>query len=91
MSGSVPVGCIGLFLPGPGEAVVGHIAVAPTHRLRGIGRSLVDDAVRRFRLVSVTAETDATAVLFYRRCGFETRSLGELYPGVERFRCMLRR
>lgn len=90
-SGAVPIGCIGLFLAGAGEAVIGHIAVAPAYRLRGIGRSLVDDALRRFELSALTAKTDATAVGFHRSCGFEIRSLGELYPGVERFRCELRR
>jgi hypothetical protein len=26
-------------------------------------------------------------VHFYERCGFQAQSLGELYPGVERFAC----
>lgn len=35
----------------------------------------------------MTAETDAEAAGFYRACGFQVRSLGEKYPGVERFAC----
>ena len=42
-----------------------------------------------FSLTRVTAETDKDAVGFYRSCGFEVESLGELYPGIERFRCKL--
>lgn len=36
----------------------------------------------------VIAETDDEAVDFYRNIGFEVHSLGEKYPGVERFRCI---
>lgn len=36
----------------------------------------------------VIAETDEEAVNFYRSIGFEVYSLGEKYPGVERFRCI---
>ena len=34
-----------------------------------------------------TAETDKDAVDFYRKLGFSVTSLGEKYPGVERFHC----
>lgn len=36
---------------------------------------------------SIVAETDDEAVDFYRRYGFFITSLGEKYPGVERFLC----
>lgn len=35
------------------------------------------------------AETDKNAVNFYRKIGFNITSLGEKYPGVERFKCTL--
>ncbi|WP_268921683.1 hypothetical protein [Metabacillus sediminilitoris] len=35
----------------------------------------------------ITAETDKEAVVFYRNYGFKITSLGEKYPGVERFLC----
>ena len=35
------------------------------------------------------AETDIEAVDFYKKIGFQTVSLGEKYPGVERFKCTL--
>ncbi|HEX4213696.1 MAG TPA: GNAT family N-acetyltransferase [Candidatus Dormibacteraeota bacterium] len=87
--GGVPVGCIGLSIGPRGEAVIRHIAVLPARRREGIGASLVRDALRAFGITVLTAETDGSAVGFYRRCGFVTRSLGELYPGVERFSCRL--
>jgi hypothetical protein len=36
-------------------------------------------------LKNVEAETDREADGFYRACGFTVHSLGEKYPGVERF------
>ncbi|QSF44504.1 GNAT family N-acetyltransferase [Paenibacillus tianjinensis] len=38
---------------------------------------------------TITAETDHEAVGFYRNAGFAITSLGEQYPGVERFACIL--
>lgn len=35
----------------------------------------------------ISAETDRDAVGFYRKYGFQITSLGEKYPGVERFKC----
>lgn len=85
------VGCIGIELVNDGQAVVRCIAVTPAFRKQNIGRTLIDDAVRHFRLYHLTAETDAEAVEFYRSCGFAITSLGEIYPGTERFRCVLQR
>jgi len=87
--GGRPVGLIGLELQAPGRAVIHHIAVLPAQRHRGIGRALLRGAAESLGLRHLTAETDADAVSFYRRCGFAVESLGEKYPGVERFRCAL--
>ena len=38
----------------------------------------------------ITAETDRDAVEFYWSSGFKVTSLGEKYPGVERFLCELK-
>jgi hypothetical protein len=35
----------------------------------------------------VYAETDEEAADFYRNIGFTVESLGEKYPGIERFKC----
>jgi ribosomal protein S18 acetylase RimI-like enzyme len=86
------VGVIGLEPRGGGgvgdtAGTIRHIAVTPEARLQGVGRRLIDLAVARHALAVVEAETDGDAVGFYEACGFRIESLGELYPGIERFRC----
>ena len=85
------LGSIGIQITGPGEGTVRHIAVLPAYRSQGIGRRLLQHAVEADRLHRLVAETDQDAVGFYRRCGFIITSLGERYPGVERFKCELGR
>jgi ribosomal protein S18 acetylase RimI-like enzyme len=84
------LGSIGLYLTAPGEAVIRNIAVVPEQRGRGIGRRMVRQVWARFALVRLNAETDANAIGFYRSCGFAITSLGEKWPGTERFDCELR-
>jgi ribosomal protein S18 acetylase RimI-like enzyme len=80
-------GLVGFTVDG-GTAVIRHIAVAPGERGRGLGRRLVEALFELEPCAVLTAETDAEAVGFYRRCGFEVASLGDQrYPGVERFHC----
>ena len=62
------------------------LAVDARVRGRGIGRALIDATIAHLDLDRLDAETDGDAVGFYRSCGFEITSLGEKYPGVERFR-----
>ncbi len=73
------------------SAEITHIAVVPERRRGGLGRAMIEELLQLERLDEVVAETDGDAVGFYRRCGFDVHSLGEQYPGVERFRCALRR
>lgn len=68
--------------------VIAHIGVLETHRHQKIGSSMIDYVVIKYRPAVVLAETDAEGVGFYRRYGFEIQSLGEKYPGVERFNCV---
>lgn len=81
-----PVGVLG-YMETSAEATVLHIATAP--RLRGIGIGSTLLRVLR-RLIPaglpIVAETDSDAVGFYRSNGFQVASLGEKYPGIERFR-----
>jgi GNAT superfamily N-acetyltransferase len=86
--GGTVVGCIGIEHDTGAAAVIRHIAVTPLHRGRGIGRLMIETVGDQFLLRRLCAETDADAVAFYRRCGFEVISLGEKYPGTERFRCV---
>ena len=83
------LGSVGLGLVAPGEAIIRDIAVLPEHRGQGIGHQMVRQLWARFALCRLTTETDADAVEFYRRCGFAITSLGEKWPGTERFDCEL--
>jgi ribosomal protein S18 acetylase RimI-like enzyme len=86
LPGEQVAGIIGLILRGK-SGVIGHIAVLPEFRGRGIARGMVESVLKRHHLTVLEAETDAEAVGFYQACGFSVRSLGEKYPGVERFLC----
>lgn len=50
---------------------VGIIGVHPDHRRRGIGRALLQDALRRSGRRPLTAETDEEGLGFYKACGFK--------------------
>jgi putative hydrolase of the HAD superfamily len=83
--GGALVGVVGYTVEDP-DVVVLHIATREDSSRSGIGRQMlqaVGDAIpKHFRLV---AETDSDAVGFYIANGFLAESLGEKYPGVERF------
>ncbi len=66
-------------------AVIRHIAVRRDAQRGGIGRRLLHEVTEMHPSLWVEAETDAEAIGFYERCGFEVLSLGERYPGTERF------
>jgi ribosomal protein S18 acetylase RimI-like enzyme len=85
---NVLVGIIGVLKNENNTLVIKHIAVQPENRLKGYGRGLILELLEDSRPTMITAETDADAVDFYRSIGFTVYSLGELYPGVERFRCV---
>ncbi|WP_053367875.1 GNAT family N-acetyltransferase [Bacillus sp. FJAT-27245] len=82
------VGCIGVEVINSIECVLKHIAVSPNHRNTGIGTKMLNNISNIFPFV--TAETDKDAVGFYSKYGFKILSLGEKYPGVERFKCVYR-
>lgn len=67
-----------------------HIAVHEQMRRQGIGRRMIDKLRILEKFTELVAETDHDAVEFYRSYGFSIHSLGEKYPGVERFRCTLK-
>ncbi|SUA46912.1 putative acetyltransferase [Nocardia africana] len=64
-----------------------HIATSP--RGRGVGRRLVARIRRDDPTLPIVAETDRSALGFYSALGFTATSLGEKYPGVERFQVCL--
>ena len=68
------------------EVTIRHIATASASRRTGIGTRLLA-ALQQSAPggLPIVAETDSEAIGFYRTNGFTIRSLGETYPGVERF------
>jgi ribosomal protein S18 acetylase RimI-like enzyme len=63
------------------EVTLLHIAVVPTGRRAGYGRALMSAIVAcNPQCQRVVAETDASAVGFYRALGFAATALGEGIP-----------
>ncbi len=85
----VVIGCIGVREITPGEWEIRHIAVAPFARQCGYGKTMIQRVQHKWGPNVLCAETDQEAVGFYQSLGFHIKSLGEKYPGVERFSCCL--
>ncbi|EOQ11314.1 acetyltransferase [Bacillus cereus B5-2] len=81
--------CIGIEIIGANKARICHIAVLPQYRHKGIALQMIKDVLRMHQLTYLEAETDDEAVEFYKKIGFQVKSLGEKYPGIERFHCYL--
>ena len=77
------IGLIGFDLSG----TILHIGVDPKFRHHGIAKSLITEISKQCS--ELRAETDHEGVGFYKACGFIIESLGELFPGTERFKCTL--
>lgn len=82
------IGCIGIACYSPDELVIRHIAVRAANREHSYGSQLIDLLIQKYESQVIAAETDQEAVGFYRKYGFQIKSLGEKYPGVERFHCL---
>ncbi|MCJ8010535.1 GNAT family N-acetyltransferase [Paenibacillus sp. KQZ6P-2] len=85
--GELLVGLTGYEKSGS-EVILRHIAVIPENRGLGYGRGMILEIMTKEKPERVIAETDEEAVDFYRNLGFVVSSLGEQYPGIERFRCV---
>lgn len=70
------------------ETELKHIAVHPNHGNKGLGSKLIEEIQKLTSSAPIIAETDREAVNFYKKNGFIITSLGEKYPGVERFKCI---
>ena len=79
------VGVAGVTLRDPGLVEISHLAVEASRRREGRGRRLMGAVQRALAPRVCWLTTDDDAVGFYRRLGFVVRSLGERYPGRERF------
>lgn len=62
------------------------IAVEPAERKRGIGRHLLQDALRRSGKRPLVAETDEDALGFYKACGFKLVGRRKQPDGTFRYR-----
>ncbi|WP_113928902.1 GNAT family N-acetyltransferase [Bacillus sp. P14.5] len=85
--GDESVGCIGIELFSQRRCEIKHIAVSPKHRNKSVGSKMINFILDKYSFATVLAETDSDAVNFYKNYGFKITSLGEKYPGVERFQC----
>lgn len=84
------IGCMGIEFINAAHCVIKHIAVSPAARGNGVGRKMIDFICDEYSFDLISVETDKDAVEFYRSYGFKITSLGEKYPGVERFLCELK-
>ncbi|WP_307555718.1 GNAT family N-acetyltransferase [Paenibacillus sp. V4I5] len=83
------VGLIGIVYELNDEVELKHIAIKPNYRGKGIGSEMIHEFIKTKKISRIKAETDRNAVGFYKKIGFTITSLGEKYPGVERFECII--
>lgn len=81
------IGIIGYEKAQDNTVLLRHLAVDPQFRGLGYGRGMILEMLEKERPVSVKAEVDEEAADFFRNIGFEIISLGEKFPGSERFEC----
>jgi ribosomal protein S18 acetylase RimI-like enzyme len=82
------LGIVGFYHHSNHTLELKHIAVDPEHRRKGYGRGLILELIEVKQPAIIEVETDEETVDFYRNCGFSILSLGELYPGIENFKCI---
>jgi ribosomal protein S18 acetylase RimI-like enzyme len=78
--------CAGAERLDNGTIGIRSIAVEPSRRNQGLGRTLLDALAERLGAERVIAETDDDAVGFYRRCGFTVEDTVPKFGRV-RYRC----
>lgn len=67
-----------------------HIAVSKNRRKMGIGKKLINTIRAKYKNKTIFAETDDETVEFYRKCGFNIINLGEKYPNIVRYKCIIK-
>ncbi|WP_137875960.1 GNAT family N-acetyltransferase [Rhodococcus sp. Q] len=67
-----------------------HIATNRHWRRNCVGAEMIQWVEAQYPGGPIEAQTDREAFGFYRSIGFSIKSLGERYPGVERFQATLR-
>lgn len=81
------IGLIGFVMNSDNTLEIIHIAVDPEYRGNSYGRLMVLELIEMCEPEAIQAETDDEAVDFYRHIGFTVVSLGERFPGTERYLC----
>jgi GNAT superfamily N-acetyltransferase len=85
----LPIGAVGYSVDGFAITLL-HIATAHSVRRTGLGRRLRAEVRQATPAgLPLVAETDTDGVAFYTATGFTVTSLGEKYPGVQRFHARL--
>ena len=84
------VACAGAELHPDATVGIRSIAVEPGWRNRGLARALIDARAERMNADRVVAETDDSAVGFYRSCGFTVEEVAPKF-GQRRYWCVLGR
>src|SRR5690606_16604954 len=82
------VGIFGVIWLSKCEVELKHISVKSSNRRQGLGKEMVNEFIEENHIKRMKVETDKNAVNFYKKIGFNITSLGEKYPGVERFKCI---
>lgn len=82
------VGCIGIQLMENNLIEIKHLATQKAYRYKRVGSNMIAYIEQAYAPSKLFAETDKEAVGFYKKSGFNINSLGEKYPGVERFNCV---
>jgi|GEM_PF-365037 len=83
------VGLIGIIWLSECEVELKHISIKAGMRKQGLGKKLIYEFIENHRIERMEVETDKEAVNFYKSIGFQASSLGEKYPGVERYKCVM--
>jgi N-acetylglutamate synthase-like GNAT family acetyltransferase len=83
------VGIIGLKKIDNVKLEIMHIAVAEDMRKKGIGKKMIQEALVQDDVKEITAETDAEAKQFYKKCGFIIKKMPDKGYGVTRYLCTL--
>lgn len=81
------IGIVGYQINDNNTLELKHIAVVPEEQGHGYGRGIILEILHQKSPRAIVAETDEDTINFYRSIGFTIESLGEKYPGVERFKC----
>lgn len=83
------VGLIGISIV-KNKIIIKHIAVEKNMQRTRLGENIVKKLLIDYPSFYIEAETDKDSVGFYRYLDFQITSLGEKYPGVTRYKCILK-